>query len=69
MDNTTKPTRAAAFANAGRSFAQALYLLDTLPVEEAARGAYTPTGPSIEELERRIRARREQAALAERTAS
>ena len=43
----------------GEALAQAYINLETLPVEEAARRAYTPTGPSIEELEQAIRARRE----------
>lgn len=51
-------TRAEALAAAAVCFAEARELRDSLPVEEAARIAYTPTGPSIEELERRIRARR-----------
>ena len=38
---------------AGRAF------MATLSVEEAARRAFTPTGPPLEELERRIRHRRE----------
>jgi len=51
-------TREAAIAAAGRDLAEAYLLLDELPVEEAARRAYTPTGPPLEELEARIRARR-----------
>lgn len=51
-------TRASAIAAAGRDLAEAYHLLDELPVEEAARRAYTPTGPSLEVLEDRIRARR-----------
>lgn len=35
---------------------------DGSTVEEAARAAYTPTGPPIAELERRIRERRERPA-------
>lgn len=45
--------RSAMAVIAGRAF------LATLSVEEAARRAFTPTGPPIEELERRIRARRQ----------
>ena len=51
-------TRAEAIAAAGRDLAEAYVLLDELPVEEAARRAFTPTGPSLEVLEQRIRARR-----------
>lgn len=52
------PSREEAIAAAGRTFAEAYQLLDELPVEEAARRAYTPTGPPLAELEARIRARR-----------
>lgn len=51
-------TRAEATAAAGACIAEGLLLRDSLPVEEAARLAYTPTGPSIPELEDRIRAAR-----------
>lgn len=51
-------TRAQAIAAAGRTFAEARRIRDSLPVEEAARRAYTPTGPPIPELERMIRAQR-----------
>jgi hypothetical protein len=44
---------------AGEALAQAYEELDTLPVAEAARRAYTPTGPPLAELEQRIRTRRE----------
>jgi hypothetical protein len=45
-------------AAAADCLAEGYRLLDTLPVEEAARRAWTPTGPAIPELEARIRARR-----------
>ena len=51
-------TRAEAIAAAARIFVEACRVRDSLPVEEAARQAYTPTGPSIVELERKIRAQR-----------
>lgn len=51
-------TRAAAIAAAGAALAEARRVRDSLSVEEAARQAYTPTGPSIPELERMIRAQR-----------
>ncbi|QIK83018.1 hypothetical protein [Sanguibacter sp. HDW7] len=51
-------TRTAAITAAGTSIAQAYALRDSLPVEEAARIAYTPTGPTLAELEDRIRAQR-----------
>jgi guanylate kinase len=52
-------TRQEAIAAAGRVVAEDHLAQAARTVEEAARAAYTPTGPSIEELERRIRARRE----------
>lgn len=55
-------SRAEAIAAAGRDLAEAYQLLDELPVEEAARRAYTPTGPPLEVLEQRIRVRRAQRA-------
>ncbi|MGC0143185.1 hypothetical protein [Pseudactinotalea sp. Z1732] len=51
-------SREQAIKAAGQAFAEAYQLLDELPVEEAARRAYTPTGPPLAELEARIRARR-----------
>lgn len=47
-----------AIREAGQIIAEAAALRDSLSVEEAARQAYTPTGPSIEQLEERIRAQR-----------
>lgn len=38
--------------------------LDGTSVEEAAKAAYTPTGPGLDEIERRIRAMRERVAIA-----
>lgn len=52
-------TREQACASAGQILAQAVARRDALTVEEAARRAYSPdSGPSLPELERRIRARR-----------
>ncbi|WP_159622709.1 hypothetical protein [Ruania rhizosphaerae] len=51
-------TRQEAIRAAGAAIAEAYAQLDELPVEEAARAAYTPTGPPLAELEQRIRARR-----------
>lgn len=51
-------TRDECIAIASQCIAEAVYLSETLPVAEAARLAYTPTGPSLAELERRIAARR-----------
>ena len=50
--------RASALAAAGTCLADATRLLFDLPVAEAARRAYVPTGPSLAELEARITARR-----------
>ena len=55
------PTRAEALTAAGRIFAQARARRDALSPEDAARAAYMPGGPSIEELVALIR---EQRALA-----
>lgn len=52
------PSRDDAIRAAGRDIAEAYHLLDELPVEEAARRAFTPTGPPLHVLEARIRARR-----------
>lgn len=51
-------TRAECIAAAARIFVEGCRVRDSLPVEEAARRAYTPTGPSIPELERMIRTQR-----------
>jgi hypothetical protein len=51
-------TRAECIAAAARIYVEGCRVRDSLPVEEAARRAYTPTGPSIPELERMIRAQR-----------
>lgn len=54
-------TRAEAITAAADCFARGLrtaYGQDGTTIEEAARLAYTPTGPSIPELEQRIRALR-----------
>jgi hypothetical protein len=53
-----QPSREAALAAAARCLAEARRVRDSLSVEEAARRAHHATGPSIRELERRIRSRR-----------
>lgn len=55
-------TRAQAVSRAGDCLAEATRLLVDLPVEEAARLAYTPTGPPVAELIARIALRRGQSA-------
>jgi hypothetical protein len=45
-------------ATAAGALAEAVALLDRLPVDEAARLALTPTGPPFDELVARITARR-----------
>lgn len=57
-------TREEALAAAGRAHAAAIVRRDSLDPLQAAREAYEPGGPSVEELEARIRAQR-----AERIAS
>lgn len=52
------PSREDAIRAAGRDLAEAYQLLEELPVEEAARRAFTPTGPPLHVLVDRIRARR-----------
>lgn len=56
-------TREEALTRAAACVAEARRLRDSLPVAEAARRAHRAGGPSIAELEARIRARREQFTL------
>lgn len=49
-----------AITEAGRIIAEARRVRDSLPVDEAARRAWTPTGPTLDELEALIRAQREE---------
>jgi len=51
-------TREEALMGAAACLAEARRVRDSLSVEEAARRAHHATGPSIPELEARIRARR-----------
>ena len=52
-------TKAEAIAAAGRCIAEGRALSDSLPPEEAARLAWTPSSPyTVEQLTERIRARR-----------
>lgn len=51
-------TREEAIEAAGRIVAGAIALRDSLPPRAAAEAAWTPSGPSVDELERRIRAQR-----------
>lgn len=50
--------RASAAATAGSAIANGLAMRDALPPRQAAELAWTPTGPSVDELEQRIRAQR-----------
>lgn len=52
------PTREEAIAAAGQVLALVRAELADLTPREQAEAAYTPTGPSVDELEDRIRARR-----------
>lgn len=54
-------TRAEAIAAAGEVLAEGRRAAAAMTVEEQARAAYTPTGPSIAELEALIRAQRAEA--------
>lgn len=52
-------TREEAIEAAGRLIAEGIALRDSLSPRRAAELAWTPSGPSVDELERRIRACRE----------
>lgn len=52
------PTRDEAVTAAALCFAEGLRIRDSLPAAEAALRAHRAGGPSVAELERRIRARR-----------
>lgn len=56
-------TRDQAVAAAGAALAAGYEQLDTLPIAEAVERAWTPTGPTREELTDRIRARRQRLGL------
>jgi len=51
-------TRDEAIASAGQHLAASLQRLAALTPRQVAEQAHRPGGPSVEELERRIRARR-----------
>ena len=57
-ENLPRVTREEAIRQAGEIAAEMYLHTDSLTVEEAAREAYTPTGPSVAELEADIRADR-----------
>lgn len=52
------PSREECFAAAGAALAAAIERLDSLSPREAAEAAWQIGGPSVDELERRIAARR-----------
>lgn len=54
------PTREEALDAAARILADGLALRDSMSPADAARAAWTPGGPSVAELEQRIRADRAQ---------
>ncbi|RCG27238.1 hypothetical protein DQ384_26330 [Sphaerisporangium album] len=65
-----RPLYDQAIASAGRILAAARQRRDSLPPEEAAREAYVPGGPSIEELTALIERHRAEARAAQgRTAA
>lgn len=51
-------SRDEAIKAAGAEIADGIALRDSLPPRQAAELAWTPSGPSVDELERRIRAMR-----------
>jgi hypothetical protein len=57
-------TRAEAVAAFGRTLRQARTIRDSLPPREAALLAYTPGGPSVDDLEALIRRHRAEARAA-----
>jgi hypothetical protein len=61
---TVRPAREECIRAAGMILAEGRRIRDTLPVAEAARRAFTPTGPTVTELEARIASRRTQAVAA-----
>jgi hypothetical protein len=52
------PPSDAAIRNAGRTLALGRQLIATMTPRQQAEAAYTPTGPSVDELEARIREER-----------
>lgn len=54
----TARIRDEAIEQAAEAVVAGLRMRDSLPPRAAAEAAWTPTGPSVEELERRIRTRR-----------
>lgn len=54
-------SRADATAAAGAAVANGLAMRDALPPRQAAELAWTPTGPSVDELEQQIREMRAEA--------
>jgi hypothetical protein len=56
MPNT--PPSEQAIRNAGRTLALGRQLIATMTPRQQAEAAYTPTGPSVDELEARIRKQR-----------
>jgi hypothetical protein len=54
---STAPS-AAAIHNAGRTLALGRQLIASMTPRQQAEAAYTPTGPSVDELEARIREER-----------
>lgn len=51
-------SRSDATTSAGAAIADGLAMRDALPPRQAAELAWTPTGPSVDELEQQIRAMR-----------
>ncbi|TFV49547.1 hypothetical protein [Blastococcus sp. TF02A-35] len=53
-----RPSREECFAAAGAALAAAIERRDALSPRQAAQAAWRPGGPSVDEIERRITARR-----------
>lgn len=66
--STLQPTYAEAISNASRVLATAYSDLAQLPPRQSAERAYVPGGPSVDELEQRIKARLAAAPAADRAA-
>ncbi|MGC0427649.1 hypothetical protein RKD32_004004 [Streptomyces sp. SAI-195] len=65
----TARARAAAIREAAGIWRRGLDAMDRMPVPDAARACYTPGGPSLAELEQRIRADRAARTPAHRAAA
>lgn len=65
----TARRRAAALDAAARVWRHGLDAMDRMPPAQAARACYQPGGPSLADLEQRIRADRAERAISSRAAA